>query len=369
MKVAVKKLVKYFDSPEGRVTALKDVEFQIPEGKFYTLLGPSGCGKSTTLRCIAGLETPDSGEISISGQIVAGGSRVVPANLRPIGMVFQSYAIWPHMTVFNNVAFPLKQRQSSVPKSERMSRVMEALKLVKMDDYAHRLAPFLSGGQQQRVALARALVSRPEVLLLDEPLSNLDAKLREELRIEIKDLTTRLGITTLYVTHDQLEALTMSDTIAVMHEGSILQEGSPRDIYVRPNARFVAQFVGQVNLIEGDVVAISDSGISGTLSSSAGLLRFTGVAHGRLNTGDKATIAVRPENLQFATEFGQQTGGRNLIEGQVVQATFVGDALDCLVSCGRDLMRAKANALSDISVGQRVALSFDPAACTAFRVS
>ena len=362
MKVGVRNLTKSFESHQGRVAALNGITFDIAPGEFYTLLGPSGCGKSTTLRCIAGLEHPNGGDIVIGAATVASGGRSVPANLRPIGMVFQSYAIWPHMTVFNNVAFPLKQRKSRVPNPERTERVMEALRLVKMEALADRPSPYLSGGQQQRVALARALVSRPEVLLLDEPLSNLDAKLREELRIEIKELTHRLGITTLYVTHDQLEALAMSDRIAVMLDGRILQEGTPREIYLRPANAFVARFVGQVNFFEGAVTETADAGL-GKVATGAGALSCT--LPGDISVGDDVVVAVRPESL--AASKGETGAGLNVIRGDVTQAVFLGDSIDCQVAVDGQVVRAKVDQTAEIALGDSVTLSFRPEACTVFR--
>src|SRR5499426_3616199 len=247
MRVKVSGLAKSFEAMDGRVNALQGVDFEVTPGEFYTLLGPSGCGKSTTLRCIAGLERPDGGEIAIGDKVVASASTFVPPNERPIGMVFQSYAIWPHMSVFKNVAFPLKQARSKLAKSQISERVMEALALVQMEGLADRPAPYLSGGQQQRVALARALVSKPEVLLLDEPLSNLDARLREEMRFELRDMQARLGLTSIFVTHDQAEAMTLSDHIVVMNAGHIEQEGRPEDVYQRPRTCFVMDFLGRAN--------------------------------------------------------------------------------------------------------------------------
>ena len=227
-------------------------------GQFYTLLGPSGCGKTSTLRCIAGLETPTSGSIEIDSTVVyASASRtLIPPHKRNIGMVFQSYAIWPHMTVFDNVAFPLVHGARKQPRKIVEDKVMRALALVQLDALASRPAPMLSGGQQQRVALARAIASEPAVLLLDEPLSNLDARLREDMRHEIKTLVRRLETTTLYVTHDQLEALSMSDRVALVNNGAIVQEGAPRDVYLRPADAFAANFLGRTNLLEGRVLDV-----------------------------------------------------------------------------------------------------------------
>jgi len=232
--IRVENLHLRYCSEQGEVHAVRGLNLTVKKGEFYTLLGPSGCGKTTTLRCVAGLETPEKGEIIIGDEPVfsSEGGLNVPTYRRQIGMVFQSYAIWPHLSVFENVAFPLREKK--VARSEIQERVLKALSLVQLSGLEKRPAPFLSGGQQQRLALARALVREPEVLLLDEPLSNLDAKLREETRLEIRGLVKRLGITTLYVTHDQVEALTMSDVVAVMNQGNIVQEGPPTEIYKSP---------------------------------------------------------------------------------------------------------------------------------------
>jgi iron(III) transport system ATP-binding protein len=367
MQVTVRNLSKSFASSDGDVQALHDLEFTIEAGEFYTLLGPSGCGKSTTLRCVAGLERADAGEIRIGDRVVVGPGISLPANERPIGMVFQSYAIWPHMSVFNNVAFPLKQRKNRVPRAKREARVMEALALVQMEELAHRPAPYLSGGQQQRVALARALVSRPDVLLLDEPLSNLDAKLREELRIEIKKLTERLGITTLYVTHDQIEALAMSDRIAVMLQGQILQEGSSRDIYLHPATSFVAQFVGQVNFFEGQIADAPAAGL-GAVTTEHGTLRCAVPAG--IGKGAAVSVAVRPEHMR-AHAVAKGAGAvdpadGNIIEGEVELAVFLGDSIDCQVQVGSRMVRAKLDQVTDIEKGGHVVLSFAPEFCVVF---
>src|SRR3982751_6291243 len=256
----VRNLIKSFDGSRGsdtRVFAVNDVSFDVEDGELFTLLGPSGCGKTTTLRCIAGLEMPDQGEIAIDGRTLFSSERHVrvPANERGLGMVFQSYAIWPHMNVFKNVAFPLQvlPRKQRPGKRDRTERVERALKVVQLDHLAGRQATDLSGGQQQRLALARALVLEPPLLLLDEPLSNLDAKLREEMRFELKRLQRELGITGIYVTHDQVEALAMSNRVAVMRDGQIQQIDAPRVIYEQPASRFVADFIGTSNFIDGTI--------------------------------------------------------------------------------------------------------------------
>ena len=252
----VQNLKLTYSTDQGTVEAVRGISFKVERGNFYTLLGPSGCGKTSTLRCIAGLENPTAGEIEIGSSVVFSSATrtIVPPHRRDIGMVFQSYAIWPHMTVYDNVAFPLAHGPKKLSKSVVRERVMRALNLVQLDSLAQRPAPQLSGGQQQRVALARAIANEPTVLLLDEPLSNLDAKLREDMRHEIKSLVKRLETTTLYVTHDQLEALSMSDTVALLKDGVVVQEGAPRDVYLRPADPFAANFLGRTNLLEGVVV-------------------------------------------------------------------------------------------------------------------
>jgi iron(III) transport system ATP-binding protein len=360
MKISVKNLTKNFSSMDGHgnVAALNDITFKIEPGQFYTLLGPSGCGKSTTLRCIAGLENPDGGEIWLGDTLVASKDFSMEPNERPIGMVFQSYAIWPHMTVFNNVAFPLKHGRERVSRAERKRRVMEILSLMQMEHLADRPAPYLSGGQQQRVALARALVSSSEVLLLDEPLSNLDAKLREDLRGEIKDLTRKLGITAIYVTHDQLEALAMSDRIAVMFGGNIVQEASPRELYLRPKTSFVAQFVGQINFFEGTVVDPCPEGL-GVFETAHGSWRSA--IPGSLAKGAKGKLAVRPEGFTLLSS--AESGELNVLDGKVEKATFLGDTIECLVSAGDQIVMAKIPAKREIVEGQQILLRFSPDAC------
>ena len=362
MKVTVRGLAKTFHTMDGKVDAVHDLGFEVQPGQFYTLLGPSGCGKSTTLRCLAGLERPDAGEIAIGDQVVSSANVFLPPNERPIGMVFQSYAIWPHMSVFNNVAFPLKQQK--VEKRERERLVMEALSLVQMADLAPRPAPNLSGGQQQRVALARALVSKPQVLLLDEPLSNLDAKLREELRIEIKELLQRLGITALYVTHDQAEALAMSDRVAVMFGGQILQEASPKELYLKPSAKFVAQFIGQVNFFEGEVLPGTSNGM-GVVQTSLG--DFHCPLSSTMRSGSAALVAVRPESIVVTAE--QPLNQVNVVQGRVVKSVFLGDFIDCQIRVGAQLVHTKLAPTSDLSDADEVFLQFTPHACIVLPVS
>ena len=273
--------------PGNATAALDDLTLEIAKGSFFTLFGPSGCGKSTLLRCIAGLETPDTGEVSIDGRLVFSSATgtFVPPNHRQIGMVFQSYAIWPHMTVLENVAFPLEVRR----RPNARTHALDALDMVGLGGFDDRYASRLSGGQQQRVALARAIVANPAVLLLDEPLSNLDAALRDQMRAELQSLHKRLGITAVYVSHDQTEALSMSDRIAVMREGRFVEIGSPLDLYNTPRSSFTAQLIGGANIIAG-VAAPGPNGLT-AVETPFGRLLSTGQAAGPVQ------VYVRPDKL------------------------------------------------------------------------
>ncbi|MCZ6486256.1 MAG: ABC transporter ATP-binding protein [Acidobacteria bacterium] len=350
----VRNLRKVFSTDKGEVHAVDDVSFEIKEGEYYTLLGPSGCGKTTTLQCIAGLETPDEGEISMGGELVfSSGEKVaVPAHRREIGMVFQSYAIWPHMTVFDNVAFPLAYGRRRVSKSQVSERVMNALSLVHLQELATRPAPFLSGGQQQRVALARAIVEEPKLLLLDEPLSNLDAKLREEMRSEIRELVSRLQITTLYVTHDQIEALFLSDRIAVMQSGKIVQEGTPRQIFLTPKDQFVADFLGKSNFLKGQVVERSIASQTAIIDTAVGRMRC--VITQDVDTGDAVLLAVRPSGIQVRRTAPSEDG--NTFQGNIQTLNFIGDFLECLVKTGDELVKVMLDPYQEFKVGEQVYL-------------
>jgi iron(III) transport system ATP-binding protein len=364
--LAVSHVAKTFPAANPReepVRAVASVSFEVPEGKLFTILGPSGCGKTTLLRCIAGLERPDDGEIAVAGRLLFSAERriSVPANERGLGMVFQSYAIWPHMNVFDNVAFPLAvaPRRSRLTKRAIRERVERALALIKLDDLAQRPATDLSGGQQQRLALARALVREPPLLLLDEPLSNLDAKLREEMRFELKRLQHELGITAIFVTHDQAEALVLSDAIAVMREGRMEQVGAPREIYEQPASRFVADFVGAANLIEGKVERRDPDGRYAVLAA-AGTLRATSV--GIHVPGAEVTIVVRPEHIRIERD-GRSTAAANGWRGVVAAQAFLGDAVEHVVRVGGLELRARGNPELAIAPGVDVALSFVEGSC------
>jgi iron(III) transport system ATP-binding protein len=345
-----------YRTDEGEVEAVRGLSLNVERGQFYTLLGPSGCGKTSTLRCIAGLETPTSGLIEIDSTVVYASSShiLVPPHRRNIGMVFQSYAIWPHMTVFDNVAFPLVHGVRKQPRKVVEEKVMRALSLVQLDHLAKRPAPMLSGGQQQRVALARAIASEPAVLLLDEPLSNLDAKLREDMRHEIKTLVRRLGTTTLYVTHDQLEALSMSDRVALVNEGVIVQEGAPRDVYLRPADSFAANFLGRTNLLEGHVADTA----SGTVETRWGTLRV--VLPVTAVRGSEVTVGFRPESVVLSE--GGPTAGDGLI-GKVAAASFVGDAVEYQIELGGRTVRAKGQPFVVLDEGKDVLVRVPPERC------
>lgn len=355
--VSVKNLEKRYTTDEGDVNAVRDVSFEVESGEFFTLLGPSGCGKSTTLRCIAGLEKADGGEITIEDMVVVSrqGSQV-PAHKRPIGMVFQSYAIWPHMDVFDNVAFPISRGKGKLPKNQVRDRVMEALSLVRLDGLERRPAPQLSGGQQQRLALARALVRQPKALLLDEPLSNLDAKLRDEMRLELKSLTERLHITTLFVTHDQLEALTLSDNIAVMRDGDIVQLGSPQEIYSDPNSRFTAEFIGTTNLLQGKISG-TEEGLT-IVDTPQGQLRCSPVES--LSTGEAVSVAVRPANIIVSREKGSAT---NDLIGTIDTLVFLGDSMDCRIDLDGQSLRSYVHPSLRLERGDQVHLGISPEDC------
>src|SRR6185369_11366674 len=319
-------------SDRGQVVrAAQDVTFEVPAGKLFTLLGPSGCGKTTTLRSIAGLEKPRAGEISVGGTLIySSRSNVfVPPNRRGLGMVFQSYAIWPHMTVFENAAFPLQVSRSKPTRKEIEARVLRVLKAVALEEMAGREATKLSGGQQQRLALARALVMEPPLLLLDEPLSNLDAKLRERMRFELKRLQRELGITTVYVTHDQSEALALSHSIAVMNRGQIQQTGAPREIYERPGNQFVADFIGTTNFLRATVDAPDAAAGFYRVESPLGVIKALGLE--ALQAGDTVVISMRPEDVHLSEA---RPDGENVWQGTVDQKVFLGESVDFQVMVG-----------------------------------
>ncbi|WP_019634107.1 ABC transporter ATP-binding protein [Actinomadura atramentaria] len=346
---------------EETVRAVDGVGFDVEPGQLFTLLGPSGCGKTTTLRSVAGLETPSGGSITIGDRLVySAAERVdVPADDRQLGMVFQSYAIWPHMTVFKNVSFPLElaRRRTRPSRAEIRSRVEKVLAVTELDRFADRPATKLSGGQQQRLALARALVIEPELLLLDEPLSNLDAKLRETMRMELKRLQRELGLTAVYVTHDQVEALAMSSVIAVMDQGRIVQMGTPREIYERPNSRFVADFIGTSNLLPATIAGTSPDGTS-VRAEHAVLRSADRVAAA---PGAEVLMSLRPEDLALspADETGAAPDG-NALAGVVTARAFLGEATEHVVRVGDRGLRCRSNPSLSIEPGSEVTVRIAP---------
>jgi iron(III) transport system ATP-binding protein len=362
----VESLTKTFAGEGQNLAAVNGISFSVPKGQLFTLLGPSGCGKSTTLRCIAGLERPDGGAISVNGQTHVDATQgvFVPPDKRGIGMVFQSYAIWPHMTVYENVAYALEVKR--VPRGETRQRVMEALELVGLASFANRPAPKLSGGQQQRVALARAIVGRPRLLLFDEPLSNLDAKLRERMRHEIRELQQRLDITAIYVTHDQSEALAISDTIAVMEGGKILALGGPRDIYGAPTSRFVADFVGLTNIVRGRVVADAQSNHAAQVEVGFGKVRCRlGAA---IRPGDTVDLLIRPENIALSHTPPAGGAAENVWPATVELVTFLGEYQDTTVKVHDQSLRVRVHPLLELRAGQQVYVEMTPERCSAIRV-
>ena len=307
----------------GEAVAVDDIDVHVRSGEFMSLLGPSGCGKTTTLRIVSGLERPTEGHVWISGS----DATEVPAYKRNVNTVFQSYALFPHLTVADNIAYGLKVRKQD--RSTIKGRVARALEMVRLPDVADRHPTQLSGGQQQRVALARALVNEPDVLLLDEPLSALDLKLREAMRLELKHLHERLQMTFIFVTHDQREAITMSDRVAVMNGGKVLQVGTPEEVYERPTSRFVASFIGETNLLKGSVEAFGDGGADVRLDGGA-LIRAEGPGQ-TLDVGSVVTVTVRPERVRFHTGDAPTPNGGDL-GGVLTELVYLGDATRCAIA-------------------------------------
>jgi iron(III) transport system ATP-binding protein len=353
MGIVVENLVKRFD---GR-TIIDHVSFEIGDGALVSLLGPSGCGKTTTLRCIAGLETPEEGRITIDGEVVfdhRSGIMLEPWH-RSIGMVFQSYAIWPHLTVFENVAFPLRVRRMS--RTDIAGRVARALAMVGLGELAERSAQLLSGGQQQRVAVARAIVHSPALLLFDEPLSNLDAKLRDHTRAEIRRVQRELNVATVYVTHDQAEALSLSDRILVMRDGVIRQSGTPQQIYGQPHDMFVADAVGAANFFDIDVSSIDVEVVQGIAPDGTAIR-----AYGRIAVPGTARVMVRPDRLRIAIERNDSDApGLNHLRGTVRQRLFLGGHFEYVVAVGTTVLRVFSP--DEIAEQAAVVVSFEPRDC------
>jgi iron(III) transport system ATP-binding protein len=346
----------------GDVAAVEDLSLAVEPGELVALLGPSGCGKTTTLRLVAGFLEPEAGEIWVGERRLSAPGAVVPPERRRMAMIFQSYALWPHMTVAQNVAYGLRFRER-VSRDERDRRVREILGAVRLLGYEGRYPGELSGGQQQRVAVARALVVEPEILLLDEPLSNLDANLREEMRFEIRRLHEAFGITTLYVTHDQAEAMVISDRIAVLDRGRVAQVGTAEEVFERPRTRFVAEFIGKTNLI--DAVAVSADTVA------RGALRLR-VAAGDLAPGAPVAISIRPHEIALAEPAAEKpaaapagTGTINVLDGVILRGSFLGDSVDYQVQvAGSDVvLRVATPTRQRLLPGTAISLRIDPGAC------
>ncbi len=348
----VENLIKYF----GDDRAVDDISFSIPKGSFLTLLGPSGCGKTTTLMSIAGLHSINSGKITVGDAVFTspGEGLFLPPEKRDIGMVFQSYAIWPHMTVAQNVAYPLEIRK--LQRSEIDDRVASVLKLVGLTDWANSLATNLSGGQQQRASLARAIVSNPRLLLFDEPLSNLDLKLREIMRVELKRIQSEVGITSIYVTHDQSEALVMSDEIIVMSKGKIEQRGGPVNIYSKPVNEYVSNFIGVANLMKAKVLDASDGRGRVEVEQAGQTITVPCAIGPGIAAGDEAVLSVRPENVHAVRENSADIK----LEGEVTHAIFLGSYVDCRVQWGDFEWKVIAHPRTRLRAGEKVFLQFDP---------
>jgi iron(III) transport system ATP-binding protein len=355
--ITIRGLSKSF-GVNAEVAAVNDIDLEIKDNSFVTLLGPSGCGKTTTLRLIAGYIVPDRGTIEVDGRLLSSPGGVVPPEARGMGMVFQNYAIWPHKNVFENVVFGLKLRK--VPAVEARRKVEDTLALVNLAGLGSRYPNELSGGQQQRVALARSLVVEPDILLLDEPLSNLDAKLRERMRSELKELQRRTGITFVYVTHDQAEALALSDQIAVMNAGRVQQFGTPNEVYAFPANRMVADFMGLVNLVPGKVRALRNGG--GTVE--VGELALDVAALDGLAPGDAVDVAIRPENISLRAPAGAASGNTAKITSHV----FLGNISEyyATLASGQTL-RVQTHPRQYFQVGEMAAIEVEANQCSVFR--
>ncbi len=345
------------------VTAVNGVSLDIAEGEFFTLLGPSGCGKTTTLRSVAGLEIPTSGRISVGDRVLYDSAKRINVRVdsRGLGMVFQSYAIWPHMNVYKNVAYPLTvlPRSKRLKKAQVYERVERVLSVVHLDHLMNRPATDLSGGQQQRLALARALVMEPPLLLLDEPLSNLDAKLREQMRFELKRLQHDLNITAVYVTHDQVEALTMSSRIAVMNNGSVEQLGKPRDIYNAPASRFVADFIGTSNFIDAVVKGKSGEGMYVVSAAQGDVVASSNTD---FTPGTKVVVSIRPEQIIVVDDPGASTHGA--WKAEVTARGFMGDVVEHELRVGDLTLRMRCNPELSIPPGDQVMIKLPARWCT-----
>jgi iron(III) transport system ATP-binding protein len=385
--IAIRGLSKSFDARDASFAAVADLDLEIKDNSFVTLLGPSGCGKTTTLRLIAGYIVPDKGTIEVDGRVLSSPGAVVSPEARGMGMVFQNYAVWPHKTVFENVVFGLKLRR--VPTAAAKKQVETALSLVNLSGLEGRYPNELSGGQQQRVALARSLVVEPSILLLDEPLSNLDAKLRERMRTELKELQRRTGITFVYVTHDQAEALALSDHVAVMSGGRLQQYGTPFEVYAHPANRMVADFMGLVNLVPGKVRALANGG--GTVELAPDFTLDVAALDG-LRPGESVDIAIRPENIRLiaASEASGQRGDSQIRApdtrpepgsspragpggaatrlAKITNQVFLGNINEYYARLGSgQVLRVQTHPLQQFKIGEEVAIEVDATQCSVFR--
>ncbi len=355
--ITIRGLSKSFGARDASFAAVADLDLDIKDNSFVTLLGPSGCGKTTTLRLIAGYIVPDQGTIEVDGRALSSPATVVSPEARGMGMVFQNYAVWPHKTVFENVVFGLKIRR--IPAAAAKKQVEETLALVNLAGLEGRYPNELSGGQQQRVALARSLVVEPSILLLDEPLSNLDAKLRERMRTELKDLQRRTGITFVYVTHDQAEALALSDHVAVMSGGRLQQYGTPFEVYAHPANRMVADFMGLVNLVPGKVREVANGGGKVELAGDLALdvRKLDGLA-----PGDSVDVAIRPENIRLGAVAGT---GRS---AKITNHVFLGNISEYYATLASgQVLRVQTHPLQHFKVGDEVAIEIDATQCSVFR--
>jgi iron(III) transport system ATP-binding protein len=357
MEIRITDLSKDYVSDDKLIHALAHVDLTIPANRIFTLLGPSGCGKTTLLRCIVGLESPDAGEITIGEDIAFSKDKgiFVSPEKRGLGMVFQTYAIWPHMTVFDNVAYPLQVRQE--PKEDIRKKVGRTLKFVQLDGFENRPATKLSGGQQQRVALARALVAEPKVILFDEPLSNLDAKLREETRKELRSFLGELKITAVYVTHDRIEALSLSDVIAVMKDGAIVEIGTPKKIYFDSDHQFVADFIGRANLVEGRVAGQDEAH---TLVDSA-IGTVACQKRGELPPGKSVMLCIRPEFIRVVK--ADELLARNRFRGRVETLVFVGEAYEGEIRVGDTRLVVRIDPETGVGEGDEITIAVAPDHC------
>jgi iron(III) transport system ATP-binding protein len=356
--ITIRGLSKSFGTGEAGFAAVSELSLDIRDGQFVTLLGPSGCGKTTTLRLIAGYLTPDHGTIHVGDRLISSPAQVMPPDSRGMGMVFQNYAVWPHKTVYENVVFGLKLRK--IPAQAARRKVDDMLALVNLSGLESRYPNELSGGQQQRVALARSLVVEPAILLLDEPLSNLDAKLREHMRGELKALQRRIGITFVYVTHDQSEALALSDQIAVIDRGRLQQYGTPFEVYARPANRVVADFMGLVNLVPGKVLDVRDG--VGKVQAGAGLNLEMSMPQG-LAPGDAVDVAIRPENIRLRAANGTAAA-------KISDHVFLGNISEYYATLeSGQVLRVQTHPLQQFAVGDPVAIDVDATQCTVFQRS